>query len=512
MTVPPQEIAAPLGVEQILQQALAQEKQREKQQGMGRPIISALMGDRRFVAVGSQLIGLEKGKNFHDFVISYIQIVFGRDWLKAEMQRTEEPRHPLVAVIERAVKMSKASSNSSGGIVGRPSSGSESLLLDLGYNLYLLRHNSQIQASLLERMKSRRPDDFYGALYEATVAAILIKGGFTIEFENEGDTTSTHCEFTATYRTGRKFSVEAKCRMEGKQHLDIGSQLRSALAKDANYERLVFIEMNTAEQMTGEDGDELVTKILEVLESREGLKVDGMPAPPAYLVVTNNPYAYFPESPMPRWAGAHGFKIPDLKARAKFNNLREMINSRDKHREIFDLIESIRDHTEIPATFDGQIPEFSLGEDLPRLIIGNTYHVPFEDGSELVGVLRHADVLEEQKLAFCLFELPNGTNTLANLPLTETELAAYRGHRDTFFGQYNPRPKKPMTDPLELYDWLYQTSSGTTKEHLLEQMKDAPDFDRLKDLPRDELLSIRCERMAYGVMQASPIFQPKQDC
>jgi hypothetical protein len=354
VSAPPQEIGTVPGIEQISQQTLAQEKQREKQQGMGRPIISALMGNRRIVAVGSQLISLEKGKTFHDFLISYIQIVFGQEWLKAEMQRTEDPRHPLAIVIERAIKLSKSSSNTSAGNAGRPAFGSDCLLLDLGYNLYLLRHNAQIQASLLERMKSRRPDDFYGAFYETTVAGILIRAGFAIEFENEADPTSNHCEFAATCRrTGRKFSVEAKRRMEGKEHLDVGSQLRSALAKDANHERLVFIEMNTAELMSRETGDELITKVLKVLETRESLKVHGNSAPPAYLVVSNNPYSYFPDSPMGRWFGAHGFKIPDLNARPKFNNLRETIKARDRHREMFDLMESIRDHADIPVTFNG---------------------------------------------------------------------------------------------------------------------------------------------------------------
>jgi SEC-C motif len=507
--IPTRKIGTPPEIEQILRQALAQEKQREKQQGMGRPIISALMGDRRFVAIGSQLIGIKKGKTFQDFLISYIPIVFGQEWLKAEIQRTEEPRHPLAVVVERAKEMHNRSSNDSGEVVGRVASGPNCLLLDLGYNLYLLRHNAQIQASLLERMRSRRPDDFYGAFYETMVAGILIRAGFAIEFENEGDPTSNHCEFTATCRrTGRRFSVEAKYRMEGKQHLDVGNQLRSALAKDAKYERLVFIEMNTAEQMSGEAEDEVVTRVLKILESREALKIDGIAAPPAYVVVTNNPYAYFPNSPMGRWAGAHGFKIPDLKARPKFNNLREMINSRDKHREIFDLMESIRDHAEIPVTFNGEIPEFALGEDLPRLIIGNEYRVPFDDGSVLVGVLRHADVSEEQKLAYCVFELPNGTNTIASIGLTEAELAAYRRHGDTFFGKYDPKSKRQMRDALDLYDWLLETNGGATKEQLLEQMKDAPDFEQIKDLPREELLSTRCERLVYGMMQAGVFLTP----
>src|SRR5262249_848533 len=66
----------------VLDQAFAHEKQREKQQGMGRPIISARVGERRFVAVGSEIFASEKWKTFHDFLISYLQIVFGPEWIK----------------------------------------------------------------------------------------------------------------------------------------------------------------------------------------------------------------------------------------------------------------------------------------------------------------------------------------------------------------------------------------------------------------------------------------------
>jgi hypothetical protein len=68
-----------------------------------------------------------------------------------------------------------------------------------------------------------------------------------------------------------------------------------------------------------------------------------------------------------------------------------------------------------------------------------------------------------------------------------------------------------MRDPLDLYDWLLETNRDATKEQLVAAMKDAPDFEQLKDLTREELLSIRCERLVYGIMQTSPIFQPKQE-
>jgi hypothetical protein len=273
----------------VVERALAKEKQREKQQGIGRPIISATVGDRRFVAVGGQVFTSTRWKTFHDFLINYLPNVFGREWLNAEMRKPEGFRHPLLINMERAANARKRLNEKSDSVSPRAATGTEAFVLDLAYNLYLLQHNAEIQATLLERL--RRADQFYGAFYETTVAGILIKAGFDIEFENESDVTRKHCEFTATFRrTGRKFSVEAKPRMEGKQHLNVGSQLRSALEKQASYHRLVFIEMNIADSMIGEGADALITDIVQMLDSREDLTVHGIAVPPAYLIVTNNPY------------------------------------------------------------------------------------------------------------------------------------------------------------------------------------------------------------------------------
>jgi hypothetical protein len=292
--------------------------------------------------------------------------------------------------------------------------------------------------------------------------------------------------------------------MEGKDHLDVGSQLRSALEKDASYDRLVFIEINVANSMIGEGADTLISNIVQVLDSRERLTVHGEPTPPAYVIVTNNPYSYHPDSPIDRWAGAHGYKIPDLKVRTQFANLREMINARDKHREIFDLMESVRDHATIPSTFDGEIPEFAFGEGSSRLIIGNEYPVSDENGIDALGILRHADVIEEEKSAYCIFELTNGKNLLVSVDLTDAELAAYKCHRDTFFGTYDTRAKGPIKDPLELYYWLHKRYAQASTEQLLTNMKDAEDIAQLEHMSREDLLSVYCERLVYGVLQIAP--------
>lgn len=81
--------------------------------------------------------------------------------------------------------------------------------LGLAYDLYLSAHNAELPALLLKRLRNAKTFD--GALYEAFVIGAFDKAGFAIEFEDEGDSTVSHCEFTATHNvTGRKFSVEAK--------------------------------------------------------------------------------------------------------------------------------------------------------------------------------------------------------------------------------------------------------------------------------------------------------------
>jgi hypothetical protein len=62
---------------------------------------------------------------------------------------------------------------------------------------------------LLGRLKDSA--NFQGAFYELFVANALIRAGFQLVLEHEGDGTSTHCEFAAvSCETGKRYWVEAK--------------------------------------------------------------------------------------------------------------------------------------------------------------------------------------------------------------------------------------------------------------------------------------------------------------
>ena len=124
--------------------------------------------------------------------------------------------------------------------------GTISALLDLSYNI---PHSSELQEKLIKRLKDL--NHFLGADYETQVAAFCIQAGFEIILEDEDDPNSTHCEFTATnIKSGRKFSVEAKARTHGKNSGAISSQLYSALKKSEEYERIIFININSPEKTT----------------------------------------------------------------------------------------------------------------------------------------------------------------------------------------------------------------------------------------------------------------------
>ncbi|MBI5749375.1 MAG: hypothetical protein HZA00_09645 [Nitrospinae bacterium] len=372
--------------------------------------------------------------------------------------------------------------------------------ISLAYNLYLLAHNIKIQTKLIKRLKNK--DLFWGAYYETYVAAAFIKAGFDLEFENEDDNSRTHCEFTATCRkTGSKYYVEAKSRQAGKGHAIISNQLCAALMKEANHKRVVFIDVNVSDNADRVENIKWWRESLESLRHKEGtLMIKGKPAPEAYIFVTNHPYHYNLDSTRYGWSGlVEGFKIPDFKVDTEYSNIRDALRSRKKHADMEQLIKSIKEHYEIPSTFDGEIPVFAFNENISRLRIGQRYVISSNDGTEVVGELTTACVLEPDKMVYGAYKLMDGRSIIATSPLTDEEFSAYKRHPDTFFGVYMKQGKEAKS-PLELFVFFFESYRNTPKERLLELMKEFPDHERLKNESQEELAIIYCERMVYSAM------------
>jgi hypothetical protein len=231
--------------------------------------------------------------------------------------------------------------------------GAASAYFGLAYNLYLLEHNIDLQRRLIARL--RNPEQFHGAYYETFVAACCIRAGFELQLENEADGSSTHCEFSAKNRlSGNVYSVEAKSRTAKKSHYDVGNQLYAALRKVANYQRIVFIDINVPEDPAMPE-ESLVQKLTASIKGREAtLKISGQAAPSAVIIVTNNPYHHDLEGVGLRLGALGvGFKIDDFDLAARLGRGLNAGDSQARHDDIFWLVESVRSYR-VPSTFDGE--------------------------------------------------------------------------------------------------------------------------------------------------------------
>ncbi len=450
-------------------------------------------------------------KTFHDFLGDYIKNAIGPAWGNAEIAKPPEQGHPIIVWYQALCRHQRAFLDQSGTLLhGMSQTGAAAAYLHLAYDLYALDHNAELQERLLARLRNH--EGFAGARYEVQVAAAFIRAGFDLAFEDESDGSTTHCEFTATYRrTGKRFSVEAK-RREGYRPR-IGRLFNDALGKRANHPRIIFVDLNMRDDGPGtaQAPPAFFDSALRRLRFFEGQQLNGLPRPPAYVFLTNTPWSLYVDDPAPRSGFlAEGFQIADFKDGVLFPSLRQALEAREAHIEMHNLMESIRDHSEIPSTFDGEIPEFAFDNDTPRILVGSRYLVKDADGVERPAEVTTAIVAEDEHIAYCGMTLENGQSGIWTIPLSDAEMAAWKRHPDTFFGVVGQRSTRAET-PLELYDFFHASSKRSTKEDLLKAMADAPDFDTLARLDQPQLASIHAERTTNGALAMQRPQRPKVD-
>ncbi|WP_442572731.1 hypothetical protein [Glycocaulis sp.] len=495
----------------------AKDAQRQKQQGLGKPIISVEARNHRIVAVGNRIYHSSRWKTFHDFLREYIFILLGPEWVESESKKPPADSHPIIQWYSQAMRDARAMPVGDTGLFTGAMTGAQRAFLNLAYNLYLIAHHSdpekakRIIDSFVLRLKSARADDFIGKLFETYASAAFLKAGFQIEYENERDGGDSHVEFVATYpETSKKFSVEVKARnplpgsesaKDNKKHPNIWHKIKKALKKTAAHERVVFIEVNVSEVVGPDFSGTWADAALDQMEkAEEYVDREGVPYPPAYVIITNHAYHNNLEaSDVGIQAISAGYKIPDFGPRASIDRFKKYLENLERHREMFALFDSLKEHSHIPATFDGEIPDFAFSNDtsFPRLRIGQQYLVPDESGVERLATLEQAVVSESAKKAMCVYRLEDHRRIVASNELTEREISAWKQHPETFFGQLEEKPSKPQ-NWLELAEFFYRTYKNSSKEKLLEFMKGHDDLDRLADMEQNELAIIYCERLGLA--------------
>src|ERR1700722_18241203 len=116
---------------------------------------------------------------------------------------------------------------------------------------------------------------------------------------------------------------------------------------------------------------------------------------------------------------AEGFQIPDFKLDAGFPTLREAYAAMRAHQDMHDLGRSLRDHSEVPATFDGEAPELAFSKNEARLSAGSWYEVHTgQNGETAPAKLLQGVVSEPEQSAMCIFQLQNGRQVIVKVPLS----------------------------------------------------------------------------------------------
>lgn len=272
--------------------------------GKGKPIITTEFGDWRFVAVGNELHygKKEKTKYFPDFLGNYIRSKFGTAWVNDEIAKPFADRHQVLKWYDSLCHFQKRQKPEEDGTYRTAANGAMLSWYRLAYDLYLIKHNAQLQETILERLRNK--EQFQGARFELCVTASMIVAGFDINFEDEGDTTRKHAEFLATNKSGLEIAVEAKSRhrdgvLEYKvpprqagraQNVRVAVEglIRKALAKQPDYPFFIFIDVNlpyTDEAPHGNPWFQEMAETVEALQKEWGTE----PFPANAIYFCNDP-------------------------------------------------------------------------------------------------------------------------------------------------------------------------------------------------------------------------------
>ena len=501
---------------QAMRAKQAEIAQKQNQQGLGRGIMSGALGGRRFVFVGDRCWHSARWRTFHDFLDEYLLQQLGMDWHRAEMAKPHDQRHQVVRWRVEAFENMKTSAKTDDGISTNVMNGMQQAYLNLAYNIYLIAHHApvgrtdQLLKPFVTRLRSSKSDEFTGKLFETYAAAIFLKAGFTLEYEDETDGDTSHVEFVANYpETRRKFSVEVKSRNpktgdpqagDDYRHIRVNFKLAAALKKKANHTRIIMIEINVKDILTEQAMKGWPSAAMEQVRKLERSRTEnGEGIEPAYVLVTNHAFHNNPEISSSLQAVFFGYGIPDYGPDVQISSLKQHLDGVEKHKEVNALFTSMKTHHRIPETFDGQNPELAFAKDVPPpLKIGNRYLIPNEDGSETLAVLQSVCVLEDEQAVIGGYQTDAGLAVLAKAPLSDAEFRAWRRHPETFFGEIQ-EVSRPAKTWLDMALWFHKSYKDTPRDKLLEFVSTFPDAAELGNLSQRDLAIEYCDRIAKNV-------------
>lgn len=296
--------AIPEEVRRKIAEMQAQDRAYEAAHGKGKPIITTEFKDWRLVAVGNELHWGKKDKTkyFPDFLGNYVRSKFGTEWGNKEIAKPFEERHQILKWYDSMCHFQMKQKPEEDGTYRTAANGAMLSWYRIAYDLYLIKHNAELQEKILERLRNK--DQFQGARFELCATASMIVAGFDINFEDESDTTKKHAEFLAKHKSGLEIAVEAKSRhrdgvLEYKSlprragqtpntKVTVEGLIRKALAKQPDYPYFIFIDVNlpySDEAPHGNPWFQEMTETVEALQTEWGTE----PFPANAIYFCNDP-------------------------------------------------------------------------------------------------------------------------------------------------------------------------------------------------------------------------------
>jgi hypothetical protein len=307
--------------------------------------------ETHFIVRGEKVLIWEGGKFFLNFLQGDLLRELGLFF-------RDDPRHPLHGWW-MAMRMQASNRVAFGPERGLMSTVAVLSFFTVAYDLFVLADNSKPRERLVKAL--RVPDQFHGARYELMIAACLVRAGFDFFFSDEDDSSSSHSDGTAIHRrTKKRYSVEMKTKgrpgvlgKDGERPSpetmrgNVSRQLRDALQKPAQDERLIFIDMNLPPpppEWRGEGvwwrADALASK--RAVEEQPGnTPVDAT----GFVVFTNMPSNQMAhdEFYMGLERAFTGYNKPDFAA--------GLPRLGDAYPDIADLFHAFANHDSMPQTF-----------------------------------------------------------------------------------------------------------------------------------------------------------------
>ena len=273
---PPDRRPIPPEILAELERKTREESERRATFGSVRQIIHTDFQGYKIVAVGSTIYWSKKWRTFVDFLFYYIAKVLGADWGQAELAKAYADRHVILQWYQHVQEFKQRHVAGPNGLKTGNPDGPTRAYLALGYDLYVVGDSLLLQEKLVKRLKHR--DQFQGARYELAVAATMIRAGFELTLEDEGDVTVKHPEFHARHRRTREtFAVEAKSRhrkgvlgRDGEPlsrevfRVGITDLLRKAIAKRGKLPYIIFVDTNMPPEIAWQEQE---TWLREVSQS-----------------------------------------------------------------------------------------------------------------------------------------------------------------------------------------------------------------------------------------------------